>query len=69
MTTNSLRVLDWRIRRVPVSAKANESSEMTTIVELYQPAILGYFSWVSRNLLDQSARNQQHIDKAFALFS
>jgi hypothetical protein len=64
-----LEVLDWRLRTVPVSATAAETAEMATTVELYQLAILVYLNRVSENLLDQSARTQQHIDRAFAIFS
>jgi hypothetical protein len=64
-----LEVLDWRLRMIPVSATATETSEMASAVELYQLAVLVYLHRVSENLLDQPARTQQHIDRAFAIFS
>ena len=66
---NFLRVLDWRIRGIPASTNVNENPETAKTMELYQLAMLVYLNRVSGNLLDQSARTQQQIDKAFALFS
>lgn len=64
-----LRVLDWRVRTVPLTLGPGEAPEMTTIIELYRLAILVYVDRASEKLLDQAARTQQNIDKAFALFS
>jgi hypothetical protein len=64
-----LTVLDWKLRIIPVSATVIGSSEMTLIVELYQLAALVYLHRVSENLLDQSARTQQQIERAFSIFS
>jgi hypothetical protein len=64
-----LMMLDWRLRIIPVSATVIETSEMTMIMELYQLAALVYLNRVSEDLLDQSARTQQQIDRAFSIFS
>jgi hypothetical protein len=64
-----LMMLDWRLRVIPVSATAIGTSEMTVIMELYQLAALVYLNRVSEDLLDQSARTQQQIDRAFSIFS
>lgn len=66
---NFLKILDWKIRSIPVPVKGSEISETATIVELYQTAILVYLNRVSGYLLDYSARTQQQIDRAFNLFS
>ena len=57
---NHLKVLDWRLRKIPVA---------TTVEELYQLATLIYLDRTSNSLLDQPLKIQQHIDKAFAVFS
>jgi len=64
-----LMMLDWRLRVIPVSAMVIGTSEMTMIMELYQLAALVYLNRVSEDLLDQSARTQQQIDRAFSIFS
>lgn len=66
-----LRVLDWRIRSVPLGGGKNSyhDPDMATIVELYQLAILVYLNRVSGNLLDQSSRTQQHLDRAYGMFA
>ncbi|OCK77727.1 hypothetical protein K432DRAFT_460009 [Lepidopterella palustris CBS 459.81] len=47
---------DWRLRTIPASATAEGTSEMTTVVKLYQLAVLVYLNRVSENLLGQPAR-------------
>jgi hypothetical protein len=64
-----LMMLDWRLRIIPISAMVIGTSEMTMIMELYQLAVLVYLNRVSEDLLDQSARTQQQIDRAFSIFS
>ncbi|KAF2870606.1 fungal-specific transcription factor domain-containing protein [Massariosphaeria phaeospora] len=61
-----LRVLDWRIRSIELRHKDRETA---TGMELYQLATLIYLDRVTENLLNQSTRTQQHIDRAFTLFS
>jgi len=63
-----LRVLDWRIRSISSSNRGKEDCEADTIVELYQLAILVYLNRVSGNLLDQSVRTQQYLDRAYEMF-
>jgi hypothetical protein len=64
-----LMMLDWRLRVIQVSDMVLGTSEMIRIMELYQLAALVYLNRVSEDLLDQSARTQQQIDKAFSIFS
>jgi hypothetical protein len=64
-----LMMLDWRLRTISVSTPIMGTSEMAIITELYQLAALVYLNRVSEDLLDQSARTQQQIDRAFSIFS
>jgi Fungal specific transcription factor domain len=64
-----LMMLDWRLRSIPVSTIVIGTSEMTMIMELYQLAALVYLNRVSEDMLDQPARTQQHINRAFSIFS
>ncbi|RWA08732.1 hypothetical protein EKO27_g6367 [Xylaria grammica] len=53
-----LKVLDWRIRNVPVA---------TAIDRLYQLATLIYLDRISGALLNQTERVQQYIETAFGI--
>ncbi|KAF1846635.1 uncharacterized protein K460DRAFT_395983 [Cucurbitaria berberidis CBS 394.84] len=64
-----LEVLDWRIRNLAASTTDDEISEMTTVTQLFQLAMLVYLNRATENLLDQSVRTQQQIEKGFALLS
>ncbi|XXH02444.1 hypothetical protein Hte_008819 [Hypoxylon texense] len=64
-----LQILDFRIRNVPIPAADDDGSETATVVELYQLALLVYLHQLSGKLLDEPAKTQQRIERAFALFS
>ena len=64
-----LSVLDWKIRCLPLSAKDEEASDITTMTELFQLAISVYLHRATGDLLGQSARTQQQIERAFTLIS
>ncbi|KAI1125339.1 hypothetical protein F5Y10DRAFT_247203 [Nemania abortiva] len=55
-----LKVLDWRIQNIQVT---------DSITELYQLSSLIYLDRISGALLNQFARTQMYIDKAFAILS
>jgi hypothetical protein len=65
----SLKIFDWRIRTIPVSAIPNQTPDTIAVVELYRLAILIYINRVTRNRVDQSTRVQQQIDSAFTFLS
>ncbi|KAI1660861.1 fungal-specific transcription factor domain-containing protein [Daldinia decipiens] len=64
-----LKILDWRIRSIPVEVTVNHSADTPLIMELYQLALLVYLNRASENLLNQTIGTQRHIDRAFAIFS
>ncbi|RYC64325.1 hypothetical protein CHU98_g1869 [Xylaria longipes] len=55
-----LKILDWRIQNIPTT---------DFITELYQLSSLIYLDRISGPLLNQFARTQLYIDKAFAILS
>ena len=64
-----LRLLDWRIQNTPIARHSEDATEMTAVVELHRLAMLVYLSRASGDLLGQGTKGQQHLDKAFAIFS
>ncbi|KAI1470390.1 fungal-specific transcription factor domain-containing protein [Daldinia caldariorum] len=66
---NFLKILDWRIRAIQVKRMANDTTDAPLVMELYQLATLVYLNRASDNVLNQTSRIQQHIDRAFTLFS
>jgi hypothetical protein len=64
-----LKILDWRIRSLELPPPADGDADASLVTELYRLAMLVYLSRASDNLLHQSARTQQHIDKAFAILA
>lgn len=65
-----LGVLDWRIRCLPVPPIADDITNGTALmVELFRLAILVYLHRATEGLISQAARTQQHIDRAFEIFS
>ncbi|KAI8965609.1 fungal-specific transcription factor domain-containing protein [Daldinia sp. FL1419] len=65
-----LKILDWRIRNMPMQTAANDDADTPLIMELYQLAMLVYLNQASGDLLNQtSTRTQHYIDKAFVIFS
>ncbi|KAI1497640.1 fungal-specific transcription factor domain-containing protein [Biscogniauxia marginata] len=64
-----LRVMDWRIRSLPIPKVTDDiSDDAKLVMRLYQLAMLVYLDRSSYSLIDQPIRTQQHIDKAFAIF-
>ncbi|KAL1605047.1 hypothetical protein SLS60_004590 [Paraconiothyrium brasiliense] len=59
-----IRILDWRIRNVPMPAAAEKISSS---VRLYQLAMLIYLNRVTENILNQASKMQTYIDDAFTL--
>ncbi|KAF2805521.1 uncharacterized protein BDZ99DRAFT_524490 [Mytilinidion resinicola] len=64
-----LKILDWRIRSLPLAATVDNNADTPLIMELYQLAMLVYLNRASENSLKQATRTQQQIDKAFTIFS
>ncbi|KAJ4355643.1 uncharacterized protein N0V89_003663 [Didymosphaeria variabile] len=63
---NRIRILDWRIRNVPVPSAAEKISSS---VRLYQLAMLIYLNRVTANILHQASKIQDYIDNAFTLLA
>ncbi|KAL2752600.1 hypothetical protein ACRALDRAFT_2113249 [Sodiomyces alcalophilus JCM 7366] len=63
-----LKILDWRIRSLGLAGMANNSPQTLLMLELYQLAMLVYLNRASGDLLNQSARTKQQIEKAFLMF-
>lgn len=67
-----LEVMDWRIRSLPVPKLSDHdghaSDNTTMVLQLYQLAMLLYLDRSSEGLINQPARTQEHIEKAFAIF-
>ncbi|KAI0879962.1 fungal-specific transcription factor domain-containing protein [Annulohypoxylon maeteangense] len=64
-----LKILDWRIRSIPLEAIVCDSTDASLMIELYQLAMLVYLNRASENLLSQTTKTQHQIDKAFSIFS
>ncbi|KAK6957465.1 hypothetical protein Daesc_000251 [Daldinia eschscholtzii] len=64
-----LKILDWRIRSIPVKSMVDDNADASLITELYQLAMLVYLHRATENVLNQTSRTQQHIDRAFTIFS
>ncbi|KAJ4304914.1 hypothetical protein N0V90_000442 [Kalmusia sp. IMI 367209] len=64
-----IRILDWRIRNIPMQSKSMYESEHAIVVELFKLATLIYLNRVTGDLLDQSGSIKGHLDRAFDLFS
>jgi hypothetical protein len=63
-----IKILDWRIRSLPPVATADDTNpDAPLIMELYQLSMLVYLNRASENQLNQWARTQQQIDKAFSI--
>ncbi|CZR65435.1 uncharacterized protein PAC_15335 [Phialocephala subalpina] len=64
-----LKILDWKIRNIPMEAIMDNSMHALFTIEVFQLAMLVYLNGVSGNMLNQVNKTQQHIDKAFSIFS
>ncbi|KAI0111430.1 fungal-specific transcription factor domain-containing protein [Daldinia grandis] len=64
-----LKIVDWRIRSMPLDVTINHSADTPLIMELYQLAMLVYLNRASDNLLNQAIGIQRHIERAFTIFS
>ncbi|KAF2677700.1 hypothetical protein K458DRAFT_319268 [Lentithecium fluviatile CBS 122367] len=64
--TNRIKILDWRIRNVPIPSPAEKSSAS---VYLYQLAMLIYLNRVTENILKQASKLQEYIDNAFTILA
>lgn len=64
-----LKILDWKIRNNPPLPTSSNSPESIMLAELFQLATLVYLDRASGNLLDQEARTQERISKAFTILS
>ena len=70
-----VRVLDWRIRSLPITPTDNDddhtpvSDEQTMIMYLYQLSLLLLLNRSSNGLIDKPVRTQQLLDKAFSIFA
>lgn len=61
------KVLDWRIRSLPIPKVSEDGDDATLAMKLYQLAMLLYLNRCSDGLIDQPLRMQQQIDQAFAI--
>lgn len=61
------RALDWKLTNIQLSGEG--TTDTNTIVELYRLAILVYVNRMSDDLFKQAGITQQHVDKAFSLFT
>ncbi|KAL5456406.1 hypothetical protein PMIN06_003913 [Paraphaeosphaeria minitans] len=64
--SNSIQILDWRIRNISMPSPAEKFSAS---VYLYQLAMLIYLIRVTENILKQTSTLREYVDKAFALLS
>lgn len=64
---NFLKMLDWRIRSLPLPKVTEKSDDATLVMKLYQLAMLLYFTHSSEGVTNQPIRTQQQIDQAFAI--
>lgn len=66
-----LRVMDFRIRRLPIPKATDDNNDSTLdeilSMELYQLCMMIYLDRSSQGLINQPTRTQQHIDRAFEL--
>ncbi|KAK7181594.1 hypothetical protein DPSP01_011402 [Paraphaeosphaeria sporulosa] len=63
---NRIKILDWRIRDIPMPSPTEKSSAS---VYLYQLAMLIYLNRVTENILKQTSKLKGYIDNAFTLIS
>ncbi|KXX75786.1 hypothetical protein MMYC01_207443 [Madurella mycetomatis] len=64
-----LTMLDWRIRTVTATSADGDAADSPLIMELYRLSMLVYLNRASGNLLNQSSKTQNAIDKAFSILS
>ncbi|KAI1771736.1 fungal-specific transcription factor domain-containing protein [Hypoxylon cercidicola] len=64
-----LKILDWRIRNLPVAATADDGADTALTKEVYKLAMLVYLNRATNNVLNQAPRTQQQIDQAFTMLS
>lgn len=70
-----LRVLDWRIRSLPISPTSDDDEythiidEQILIMHLYQLSLLLLLNRSSNGLIDKPIKTQQLIDRAFSIFA
>lgn len=62
-----VKVLDWRIRSLPIPKVTEDGDNATLVMKLYQLAMLVYLNRSSEGTIDQPIRTQQQIDQAFAI--
>lgn len=66
---NFLKILDWRIRNVEVTTLVNDNVNTSATMELFKLAVAIYLDRASGAVLNQAARTQTHLDRAFSLFA
>jgi hypothetical protein len=65
-----LKILDWRIRTTAAIATPGRNGIDTPLVmELYRLAMLVYLNRVCEKLLNQRARTQEQVEKAFTILA
>lgn len=64
-----LKILDWKIRNIPMEAIMDNSMHALVTIEVFQLAMLVFLNGMAGNILNQVNKTQQHIDKAFSIFS
>ncbi|KAL8942492.1 MAG: hypothetical protein Q9216_001636 [Gyalolechia sp. 2 TL-2023] len=60
-----VKVLDWRIRSLPIPKVTEDSDDATLMMKLYQLAVLLYLNRSSEGLIVQPMRTQEQLDQAF----
>lgn len=67
-----LRILDWRIRTLPIPEVADEdfhsTHDETLVLQLYRIAMAVFLDQASEGLLHQAIKRQAHIDRGFSIF-
>lgn len=64
--TNRIKILDWRIRSIPMSSPAGKSS---ADIHLYQLTMLIYLNRVTEDILKQASKLREYIEDAFTILA
>ncbi|SPO01863.1 uncharacterized protein DNG_04536 [Cephalotrichum gorgonifer] len=62
-----LKILDWRIKRMPVPTATEVDPDASLTAELYRLAMLVYLNWASGDALNQASKTKKHVKQAFAI--
>ncbi|KAH6638609.1 fungal-specific transcription factor domain-containing protein [Truncatella angustata] len=62
-----LKILDWKIRNIEVTATADDGVNSLLMMEVYKLAVAVYLSRASNNMLNQAARTQVQVERGFSI--